>query len=108
MEMLIENFNVVKLFVNPINGKLDQNKIEHDVNQREEPVELVKCRVTGPTTLDHILSSIIYSETLGRSVYQGIAFIATCICKIIAFLVGIESEANGRLLNNKKIKTETH
>lgn len=56
MEMLIEKIKVMKLFVNPINHKLNQNKIESYVEQTDEPVEMVKCRVTfGPTMLDHIL-----------------------------------------------------
>lgn len=39
MEMLMEKFNVMKLFVNPINHKLNQNKIESYVEQTEEPIK---------------------------------------------------------------------
>lgn len=61
MEMLIEKFNVMKAFVNPIHPKLNYNEVEHDVNKTEEPVELVKCRVTfGPTkaypSLPHVFA----------------------------------------------------
>lgn len=56
MEILIERLNVMKLSVHPINTKLNENKIDGDVNKIEDPAEFAYAGETfGPTAFNHTL-----------------------------------------------------